>query len=776
MFEKMRIAVVLLLFLNIFICNGQNVLVQGQVSDINTNEPLAGVYLIINESNISTSNEKGMFKFLLLEGEYTIEVRFLGYKTERINLIVKQYDKNEITVKLQPESEILDEVVVSASKYEQKKSDLSISTEVIKPALIEKSNALSIENILQKASGVVILEKQASIRGGSGYTYGAGSRVLMLLDDLPLMTGGSGEAVWDLIPVENIAQIEIVKGASSALYGSSALNGLINIRTASATIKPITKFNTSFGYYGTPKDRYKKWWANSVQHFGNFQFFHSKKINQFDFTLSGYYSEDEGYRQNDSYRKGRIYSKIQYIPQRINTLRIGTNILYMAKEGENFFLWENGDTGVFKISPTFRQNYSLQRMVFDPYITYFKNDNFHNLKFRYYRVINTNNTMQSNDDRLLLADYRYQRLFKSSINFNAGGAYSHFTASSELYGTEKHIGTNAGVFLQLDKKFEKLNVTFGLRYELYSLDSLISSSKPVVRIGVNYKLYKYANLRISFGQGFRYPTIAEKYTQTQVGNLRIFPNNNLNPENGWSFETGFIQGLKFGDFKGYFDFAAFLTQYYNMTEFMFGIYNPNHIPLNWNPTSEGYVFNWIGFSAVNAEKARIPGIESILNLEGKLYCFDLSTTFGYTFIYPISLNNDTIYKETFSDSDSKILKYRNLHQFKMDSDIEFENFNIGFSIIYNSKIVNIDKAFENLTIKINNVPITLGDYILPGLADYREKNKTGFLVFDARLQYTFLQNHKLTFVVRNVFNREYMLRPGDVQAPVNYSLQYSIKI
>ena len=65
-----------------------------------------------------------------------------------------------------------------------------------------------------------MVSSQPNIRGGSGWSYGAGSRVLLLVDDIPALQADAGLAQWDDIPVENIAQIEVVKGAASALYGS----------------------------------------------------------------------------------------------------------------------------------------------------------------------------------------------------------------------------------------------------------------------------------------------------------------------------------------------------------------------------------------------------------------------------------------------------------------------------------------------------------------------------------------------------------------------------
>ena len=93
----------------------------------------------------------------------------------------------------------------------------------------------------------IYLDGQANIRGGSGWSYGAGTRVLVMVDDMPLISGDAGQVQWNLIATENVNQVEIIKGASSALYGSSALNGIINIRTDYTKKSEIDK-NPSLGF------------------------------------------------------------------------------------------------------------------------------------------------------------------------------------------------------------------------------------------------------------------------------------------------------------------------------------------------------------------------------------------------------------------------------------------------------------------------------------------------------------------------------------------------
>ena len=108
-------------------------------------------------------------------------------------------------------------------------------------ALIENKNTRSIETALDQTPGLNILDGEPQIRGGSGFTFGVGAKVAVLVDDMPLLSGDAGRPEWGFVPVENISQVEIIKGAASVLSGSSALSGSIHIRTAYPTSKPLNK-------------------------------------------------------------------------------------------------------------------------------------------------------------------------------------------------------------------------------------------------------------------------------------------------------------------------------------------------------------------------------------------------------------------------------------------------------------------------------------------------------------------------------------------------------
>ena len=93
-------------------------------------------------------------------------------------------------------------------------------------------------------------------------------------------------------------------------------------------------------------------------------------------------------------------------------------------------------------------------------------------------------------------------------------------------------------------------------------------SKPVFRLGANYKVSEATFLRASWGQGYRYPTIAERFISTSVGGgIRVTENPSLTSETGWSAEIGIKQGFRIDNFNGFFDLAFFHTEYQNMIEF-----------------------------------------------------------------------------------------------------------------------------------------------------------------------------------------------------------------
>ncbi|MEO8087023.1 MAG: TonB-dependent receptor [Bacteroidota bacterium] len=766
--------ILLLFFLNV---HAQVAVITGRVIAKSDQQPLPGVSVIVDQSIAGTTTDvNGNYALQVSAGKHLLTYRMIGMKERKENVDLQQDENKILIIILEDDSKELGVVVVSASKFEQKLEEVTVSMNVIKPSLVENKNTTSMDDLLDQSPSVSIIDGQANIRGGSGWSYGAGSRVLILVDDLPQLTSDAGDAKWSFLPVENLEQIEIIKGASSVLYGSSALNGAINIRTAYPKSTPQTHITVFSGFYDpnqkiTLNDTtYNLNQSGSVsQKISGVNFLHSRQINNLDIVVGGHMLIDEGYRQGEYEDRGRINFNLRYRFKKIDGLSVGLNLNTQLANGTTFFIWQNDTTGAYLPAGgtgtgTTLSGYMTHRTNIDPFITYVgRGGSTHKIRTRYFRSNNENTTNQESIADLYYGEYQYQKKFSDLFTISGGLVATSSKIKSALY--QDHTGSSYAGYLQADAKlFQRLILSAGGRVEQNKLDDATDKVVPVFRAGLNYKIFEHTNLRASYGQGYRYPSIAEKYIRTQVSGLDIYPNDSLTSERGFSAEVGIMQGLHFGGWKGYFDVAAFYTEYSNMIEFTYSVWDHH-------PVAPSY---GIGFKALNIGNTRIKGFDLSLVGEGKLGPLRISTFAGYTYLIPEVIKYDSAYiiaqyaidSTAYLGSDStNFLKYRSSHLFKGDIEFGYGKFALGIGARYSSYMKNIDKLF---------VSYPLGDFITPGVRHYRESRKKGDLIFDARLSSQLTANVKFAVIVKNVFNYIYMQRPTDMQPPRTFTGQLTV--
>lgn len=728
---------------------------RGKVTDSKTGISLPGVTISIAGTTSGTVTDfEGNYSLELPKGETTLEVRCIGYKTLLNKIIVNETNPITVNMGLDPDSRMLDMVVVSAGKFEQKLEEVTVSMDVIKPILIENTNATSVDVVMEQVPGVNIVDGQANIRGGSGFSYGAGSRVLLLVDDLPMVAADAGDVKWSFLPVENIDQIEVIKGASSALFGSSAMNGVINVRTAYPKDIPETRISWFTGWYGDTKREQLQWWGDQLQQFGGLSFSHMQKAGNLDIVAAGNVYRDEGYRLGEDEDRYRINFNTRYKFEKVQGLYAGINANVTFSKGGNYLIWQDDSTGAYLpsggIDPatTTISQYETQRTSIDPFITYSgANGSSHKLRMRYFSSDNKNNTNQQSLAASYFAEYQYQRRIGEKATVTGGLTSTYYDVNSELFND--HTASNYAVFAQADWKPGRWAFSFGARVESNRIDDDDLETIPVIRSGVNYKLAEYTNIRASYGQGYRYPSIAEKYVSTQVGSIVIYPNDSVTSETGQTAELGIKQGFRIGSWEGYLDVAGFWSEYKDMMEFTFGQYGSITDPL----------FG-LGFKSKNIGNTRITGFEIEVVGSGNVGKVPVTLLSGFTYIEPISLDFDTAKARTENTADFNILKYRYRRVFKADVEANPGNWIVGASVRYNSFMDNIDKFFEET---------------IPGIKHYRSIHDYGDWVFDTRIGYQLNKNFRVMTIVRNLFNHEYTGRPADMQPPRNYTLQLTAK-
>lgn len=783
---RMKLLLLLLSFLPVITFSQT---LSGKVIDKVSQQPVGFAMVKILPLKGGMCQENGSFEFENITLPATLVVSADEYITDTITV-----SQAQIVIELFPEIKNENElgtVVIAANRRKQSVEEVTVSMDVIKASLVTNKGITSLDEAVDQAPGAYTMDGQVSIRGGSGFSYGAGSRVMVLWNEVPLLSGDAGDAKWNAIPIEQAEQIEVIKGASSVLYGSGALNGIVSLIEREPTSKPVFTAKVQNGIYGDPKRETLKWWDKSPM-YQQADVTYSKQFNRFGMNLGAYAFSNDGYREGETEDRFRFNGTLYWRPAKLPKLKATLGWNAQTQTTGNFIIWQSdtfayqpvggADTSNAASSLTYNKGW---RVTVDPSLKYIdKFNNKHHLKTRLYWIDNNNvsNPSQSSTSQLMYGDYQFQRNWKNiHLVLTTGTSATQTVVKSYLYGD--HRSTNAAVYAQLEKKWGKFDLSGGFRAEYFEQDGLRGDSdfyvgkdstklpvRPIFRTGMHYQVAKYTHLRASFGQGVRYPSVAERYTNTNVGSLNVFANPNLKPETGWAAELGIKQGIKISNWKGYLDVSGFINHYNDMMEFTFGFYKPDSIPFSGNPNAPGYFMKWLGFKAQNAEEARITGAEISLAGTGKIGPVEIQTLLGYTYMNPISLNSDSAYRATFSDTSTNMLKYRFNHLAKADLQLEYKGFSLGGSLRMNSFMKNIDLVFEDGVLNGN-----ANGQILLGLKEYRETHQNWSIVMDTRVGYTYKEKYKLAFIINNVLNAEYMTRPGDIQAPRTFVVQLGVK-
>ena len=744
-----------------------------QVKDMSTDEPLIGVNVVSNDLG-QISDMNGFLKIKIQTFPVSLSLSYLGYKTKSIT--IERAEDIPRVIRMTPVTTVLDLVTVTGSKFEQNLQESTVSVDIIKSDLLRSVNASNSDQILNKVPGVQILDGQPNIRGGAGYSYGAGSRVMLLIDDIPALQPDAGFPNWSDIPIENLSQIEILKGAASTLYGSAALNGIINFRSSYATSVPETRFAAGLMVFDRPENKADHWWGDTLRYESNFSIVHKQKFNKWDVIASGFYTKLEGFNQFTNHERGRANLNLRY--RITDSLVVKVNALYNGGQSNSFFIWggnsvQGSDT--FSLRQPFPgtvSERSSQRIYMDPSVTYHdRKGNRHKLMGRTIWLDNINDTNQSNNSNNHYLEYQWMKEWAPyQLHVTSGAVASWNRTNSQILGDTTFYAQNHAAYIQIDKKIgDHLTLNGGIRYEyvgqkspeIFGRDTipngLASDDAFIGRLALNYQPAEYTSFRASFGQGYRYPTLTERFVTTTFSIFSIFANPTLKPERGWTAELGWKQGFGNKIFKGFFDLAVFRSEYQDMIEFTFlGLPNIGFVPLNVGNTS-------------------ISGAE--LGVTGQFYIGNIPlTTFGgYTFIQPIynNFNNSDILRSSVSSSDtSNILKYRSRHQFKIDIEAKISRFRWGVSLQYASHFVNIDRAFER---PLGFLGTEAGNVDLFGIRSFRENNNNGFVVMDTRCAYD-LNKWTVSLLCNNILNQSYTLRPALLEAPRTIGLRVDVKL
>ncbi len=720
--------------------------VTGRIYDTKTMEALPEATIIDQSGRVTSSDKNGKFFLQLPEGLQTLTVRYVGYQSATSTLYVYADSLLVLNIGLDPTVTEIDQVVVSAGRVEQRVAESTVSVTGLRPEKIESEHLVKADDILNRTPGIEVLDGQASIRGGSGYSYGAGSRVLVMIDGLPAITPDAGSVRWHSLPLENISQIEVIKGASSVLYGSSALNGIVNFRTAEARPEGITRFHAETTFFGNPANKNWIWW-DTPRSYHNASLTHNKQYGNTGISVGSFVLLDNGYRKRDNETLGRANFRIKRNHPRVDNLSYGLAVNGGMIDKYDFLLWENAETGALKQNPLTASRMKGLFVYVDPFVSFRQTDKqTHQFRMRIQASDNQFEDNEQNNSRTQSTYTEYQGWIRTTdiLSLNAGVTHYSSQIRSNLYGD--HTATNVAAYLQANlKPAERLTLVSGMRMEYNTLNDQKDTPTLLFRAGANYRTGTASFVRASFGQGYRYPSIAEKHAATTIGSVQIIPNPLIKPESGWNAEIGLKRGIITPQADGLVDVAVFYGQNEDMIEYVFGIYR-NPVTNRTEP----------GFRAANIEYSRVYGTEAEIMMNYSTGRVEHSAMGGYVFMVPVEFDPNT-YKNT-----GEYLKFRRKHALTVSLTSAVDRVSAGFTLTARSRILDIDDAFLN--------PLTR-EHILPGFYNYWQTKNTGYFVLDLRLACQVSHRYQLSLVGNNITNTEHMGRPGDIRPHRSFSVR-----
>lgn len=700
---------------------------KGSVIDDELN-PLFGATIKIEKTAYGAISDKSG-KFLIKaipNGAYTALISMVGYETQKFPFTIRDDSPLEINIVLKQQPLHTAEVVVSASKRIQAVQDVPISVSVIDSRVIMEKGTTKLSDALLYTPGVEVNKDNVSVRGSSGYSYGFGSRMALLLDGYPMLSGDSGEMKLDALPMFNVERIEVIKGAGSALYGTSALGGVINIITQEPQENAQVRFRAFSGIYTKPT--FKQWeYSDRLHTNSGLDAGYSKRYENLAVRVSGGAYYNESYRAYDESTRWNLFSKLKYFFSDRTNASLTAN--FHSDKHDNLIFWNSLDSATFPPSDINVNEYIVSNKfsLFSEVNHIFTDKSFLIARAGAYLTSFYNNhqdgNMQSRASDALSNNIELQMNSKlsESIFMTYGANLTLNLVNSQLYGGSNHQ-TIASLYSQGEVNLsDNAIATAGLRLDFEKSKEAESRFELSPKFGLSYNLTDDISIRSSFGTGFRAPTVGERFATTPYSGFEVIPNPELKPESSISAEMGANYSFNFTSVIGQIDLAVFNSNMYDLIEPAFA------------PDLSGKIM------FQNITKARITGAE----LSAKAFLLGaIGVESALTILNPKDLTLD------------ETLKYRSKVMWYSRLTIPMGNFELQADYRYKDRFENLDQMLR-----------IIQDY------DARVDMRTVDVRFIAKLKKLTTIPVKATLNVSNAFNYYYTEMVGNLAPTRLVSLQ-----
>ena len=539
-----RIFQILFIFLIISKTQANTRMISGVVKNFHTDIPIVGANIYNKALNLgTTSDANGNFFFERpIEKEFKIIISHIAYE----DLEIKVTDEINILVLMRDIFLQFNDIVVTGTKCEYALSDSPIISEVINNQQIERSGAMNLSELLQSNLG---MSMNYDTHGPLDYNiHGLGSKyILILRDGAPIAGKFQDKVDLNQILLSRVDKIEIVKGPGSAIYGSDAMGGVINIITS----KELKNNNYSINYRKTFFDNNNIDLDNS--HSGDvYSARFGRKLNNISLQSSINYTNFTNYDIIEPHDHSIISQQNIDIgaswpsPKRSNELDI--NFYYFTENVKDHDYLASGielsqnATKITRREASIKLKTNLNKNLIVNNIISSSN---YNREFR----------QKGLDSTFAMYNLSKQNIFDYELNLNFNHSVNAFIIGYEMTKPYHENGRlndsvktllSKGLFLQNDYKFsDNHTILFGIRWDRYD-DVNVYSPRIAFLKNINQKF----TLRSSYGKGYKTPSVTERFMDFHnvSQGYKVTGNKNLLPEEsvGLSFNLGYqnIRNLK----------------------------------------------------------------------------------------------------------------------------------------------------------------------------------------------------------------------------------------
>ena len=403
-------------------------------------------------------------------------------------------------------TEQLDEVVITATRTQRQLSSLPLPISIITSTGISRAGVSRLNEILAEQTGLITVPDFGGVEGIQVQGLDA-AYTLIMIDGVPLVGRSAGTLDLSRIAVGNIDRIEIVKGASSSLYGSEALAGVVNI---------ITKRPISDLFSGNISYRYATFNTNDA----NANFVWKKK--KFSGSLFTNYFAADGYDLDknkplqtvEPYYNTTFQPKLYYDFSDKLKLVIGTRFYNQKQEYKSIIASDNyqGKSSVNELDYQIKLEHKWDSKINSEYELYATN-------------YKTNEFLNNANHKLFEESYYNQWLFRPearttfSVKNNkitTGIGFNHETLDRTYFASKVSFDSQYA-FVQYDcNPNKKWNILAGFRYDHHN--QYQSQLSP--KIAVNFKINNHFSVKSSVGYGYKAPDFRQLYfdfTNSAVG-------------------------------------------------------------------------------------------------------------------------------------------------------------------------------------------------------------------------------------------------------------------